>query len=369
MRLALRELRRKPGRFAAATVILTLVAVLLMFLGGLLDGLVRDATSAYEAQDADVFVYSSTAEESLQRSRLPADVRAEVEAVDGVTEVGGLGVVQLGGRLPDSGPRDLLDAALFGYELPPVGVPEAPGPGEAYADEVLQDDGVTEGTTIELGPARSPVTVVGFVEGTVYSSQGSLWASPETWRAVQAENRPDAQLAEGAFQLLLVQGEGDPGALAEAIDDATGGATTSLTKAEAIEALPGVADQRAVFNQILGVTVLVAVVVVALFFALLTVEKTALFGVLKALGARSGTLFGGTVLQAVVVTAVASAVGAGLALLAGALIPAGSIPYLATPSRLITSTVLLLVAAVLGSAFSLRRVLRIDPASAIGSSQ
>ena len=41
MRLALRELRRRPGRFEVATTILTLVAVLLMFLGGLLDGLIR----------------------------------------------------------------------------------------------------------------------------------------------------------------------------------------------------------------------------------------------------------------------------------------------------------------------------------------
>ena len=39
MRLALRELRRRPGRFGVATVILTLIAILLMFLGGLLDGL------------------------------------------------------------------------------------------------------------------------------------------------------------------------------------------------------------------------------------------------------------------------------------------------------------------------------------------
>jgi hemin transport system permease protein len=34
MRLALRELRRRPGRFVTATIILTLVAVLVMFLGG-----------------------------------------------------------------------------------------------------------------------------------------------------------------------------------------------------------------------------------------------------------------------------------------------------------------------------------------------
>jgi ABC-type branched-subunit amino acid transport system ATPase component len=40
VKLALRELVRRPGRFAVAGVILTLIAILLMFLGGLLDGLI-----------------------------------------------------------------------------------------------------------------------------------------------------------------------------------------------------------------------------------------------------------------------------------------------------------------------------------------
>jgi putative ABC transport system permease protein len=369
MRLALREMRRRPGRFAAAGVTLTLVAVLLMFLGGLLDGLIRSATGAYEAQDADVLVYSATAEDSLLRSRVPADLRASVEGVDGVEQVGGLGVAQLGGRRPGAEVRDLLDVAVFGYELPPVGVPEPPGPGEAYADDVLEADGVEEGMVLEVGPARTEVRVVGFVSDTVYSGQGSLWASPDTWRTVVAENRPDAQLADDAFQALVVQvADGaDPAEVAAGIDEATDGATASLTKAAAIDALPGVADQRATFNQVLGVTVLVAVVVIALFFALLTVERTGLYGVLKAIGARSGTLFAGTVVQALVLTALASAVAASLALAAAAAIPAGTVPYVATPSRLLSSTALLLAAAVAGSAFSLRRVLRVDPASAIGS--
>ena len=46
MRLALRELIRRPGKFVTATVILTLIAILLMFLGGLLDGLTRSSTGA-----------------------------------------------------------------------------------------------------------------------------------------------------------------------------------------------------------------------------------------------------------------------------------------------------------------------------------
>lgn len=48
MKLAWRELRRTPSRFAVATIILFLISVLLMFLGGLLDGLIGNATGAYE---------------------------------------------------------------------------------------------------------------------------------------------------------------------------------------------------------------------------------------------------------------------------------------------------------------------------------
>jgi putative ABC transport system permease protein len=368
MRLAFRELHRRPGRFAVAGAILTLIALLLMFLGGLLDGLLASSTGAYRAQDADLIVYSSTSRESLVRSRIEPDVRRQVEAVDGVTAVGGLGVVQLGGRPgddPDS--RELLATALFGYELAPSGLPEQPpATGTVVADTSLQAEGVEEGDTLLLGPQRSPVEVIGFVDDTQYSGQSSLWGSLETWRAIVAENRPDQTPGE-SVQALVVR-TADRAARDVATDiDATTGTTTTLTLTEAIDALPGVDQQRSTFNQIIGVTALVAVLVVALFFALITVERTALYGILKAVGASSGTLVRGVVLQAVTVTLTAAAIGAAGALILDVLIPAGSIPFTISAGRLVTSIVLMVAAGVAGSVFSLRRVLRIDPASAIGT--
>ena len=50
MRIALKELIRRPGRFVTATVILTLIAILLMFLGGLLDGLIRASTGVLRSR-------------------------------------------------------------------------------------------------------------------------------------------------------------------------------------------------------------------------------------------------------------------------------------------------------------------------------
>ncbi|MBM3683128.1 MAG: ABC transporter permease [Actinobacteria bacterium] len=368
MKIALRELRRRPGRFATATVILTLIALLLLFLGGLLDGLIRNSTGAVRAQQGGVVVSSAASQSSFLRSRIDPDLRARVAAAPGVEEVGGLGIVQLGARVPGNGPRDLADVALFGVEIAPRGVPNVPDTGEVWADRILEADGVRVGTELLLGPARSPVVVVGFVEDTNYLGQAGLWGSPATWRSVVAANRPAEIVADGVFQSLVVRGSGSPVDLAAAVDAATGGATLSLTIADTANAIPGVAEQRGTFNQIIGVTVAIAIVVIALFFALLTVERVALYGVLKAIGARSRTIFAGLVVQAIVVTVIASTVATVVVLLLDAAIPPGSIPVTITVPRIVSSVLSLLVAAVAGSAFSLRRVLRVDPASAIGSS-
>jgi putative ABC transport system permease protein len=366
VKLAWRELVRKPGRFAMAGVILTLIALLLMFLGGLLDGLLAASTGAYRAQDADRIVYSSTSKDSLVRSRIEPDVRAQVEDAVGDGEVGGLGSIQLGARLEGRGPRDLVPVVLFGYEIAPKGLPsEVPGPGEVYADRSLEVEDVAIGTELLLGPARTPVEVIGFVDDSQYNGQGSLWGSLDTWQEVTDANRPDATVDDGVVQALVVRDGTDAVPSAE-IDAATDGTTSTLTIDEAIAALPGVEQQTATFNQIIGVTVVIAIVVVALFFALLTVERTALYGVLKAIGASSSRLFLGVMFQAVLVTLTAAAVGAAAALVLDAIIPAGAIPFVATPARLLGSVVFLLFAAVVGCAFSLRRVLRIDPAAAIG---
>ena len=370
MRLALREMRRRPGRFVVATVILTLIAMLLMFLGGLLDGLTAGSTGALRAQQDELVVYSANSRDSLVREpHHPRRARRRRGQSSGPSAWRGSAASQLGARTEGAGPRDLVSVVLFGFERAPRGLPDAvPEAGRVYADDSLRADGVRVGSVLRLGPARSPVRVIGFLEDSRYLGQGSLWGSLDTWRSVLAANRPGERVGDGVVQALVVSGTGaDAQATAEAIDRATGGVTSTLTIAQAIDALPGVAQQRTVFNQIIGVTVVIALIVVALFFALITVERTALYGVLKAIGARSGTLFAGVLLQAVVVTIIASVLGVAASLVLDAAIPAGSIPFVATPERLLGSVAYLLAAAAVGCAFSLRRVLRVDPASAIGS--
>lgn len=364
MSLAWRELVRRPGRFAVAGGALTLLVVLLLLLGGLLDGLYLGSTGAIRAQRADVFVYSATARDSIVRSRIEPDLREQVERVDGVEATGGLGVAMLGATV--EGDDDVLDVAVTGYELAPEGVPEPPAPGTGYADERLRADGVRVGDVLDVGPAGVPVEVVDFVSDTSYLQQGALWVEPGTWRTIQTESRPDAAVADGVFQVVLVvAGEGvDAGELADRIDEATAGATSSLTRDEAVLSLPGIRQQNSVFTALIGVTLFVAGLVAALFFALVTLERTSLYATLKALGAPSSRLALGVVLQSVVVALGAVVLGGTITVVLAQVIP-DAVPVQVEPSRVVTSSLLVLVTAAVGALVSLRRIVRIDPATAI----
>jgi putative ABC transport system permease protein len=109
----------------------------------------------------------------------------------------------------------------------------------------------------------------------------------------------------------------------------------------------------------------VAGLVVALFFILITLERARMYAVFKAIGASSGQVFSQVALQAVAITALSFSLGLLLALAAARVIPP-QVPLDLTVRRAVEVLLGLIVMSTLGSALSLRRVVRIDPATAIG---
>jgi putative ABC transport system permease protein len=366
MRLAWLELRRRPGRFSVALGAIAFLSLLLLFLGALLDGLFLGQTGAIRSQRGDVVVYSAASRDSFLRSTINPELRRIVESTDGVAGVGGLGFTQTTATVPNE--TEVADVAIVGYELVPRGMPSAvPQDGEAYADERLKGFGVKVGQTLRVGLAGTEVRVIGWIPDTSYQLQGALWTTPKTWRTI-AGSVPERFVPDGDFQSLVVQAKRGVSArqLAERIDRQTKGATSSLSKSAAELSLPGIKQQASVFNGIIGTTFVVAVLVVALFFALLTLERIPLYGVLKSMGASSRQLFSGVVLQAVVITMIAFALSAPLMIFLSRNAPP-ALPIQLTNGRLVSTVIGLTVAAILGSLLSLRRVVRTDPAAAIGA--
>jgi putative ABC transport system permease protein len=364
MKLAWKELVRRPSRFLTAGGALTLIVLLLLILGGILDALTNGSTGLLKAQSAPLIAYGADARDSIVRSRIPAEVHDDVAAVPGVHEATGLGVSLLAATVPDQ--AEVADVAVFGYEAPNARVPAPPAPGQAFADDSLRDDGVEVGMTLGVGAVQVPVEVVGFVADTNYNLQGGLWVEADTWREILNANIPNAAVAPGTFQAIMITPEEDvsPEELADRIDE-TVPEVKVLTIDEAIAALPGVSQQQGVFGAIIFTTFTVAGLVVALFFALITIERVGLLGVMKAIGASSRTLATGLTLQALLIAAGAIVVGGLLTLGLASVIP-DAVPLELSAGRFTFTAVGLVATALIGSAISFRRIIRIDPASAVG---
>lgn len=372
MRLALAEMRHRRGRFAAILAAVVLLEFLALVLSSLADGLYYGATGALRTSSADIYVFSKDGLRQLTRSSLPAMDAATVARLRGVAAVGEVGVVQATGRHDKS----TLDLALFGYvPRKPGGPPRAttgrlPKPGESFAaaaDVSLRDEGVKLGDTITISGDARPLRIVGFTSDSRYELQPTLWTTIGTWRTVRNEVRPEFRGELRDVQALAVKlaPGASPTATANRIDAALGGSSEAVDRATAVQSLPGVTEQQSTLDQVIYATFVVAALVIALFFAVVILERRTELAILKAIGASNRYLLGGILLESLVVGLAAWAVASVLSGVMAIALPA-SIPFTLRPVTTATVAVATLVTAGLGAAFSFRRVTRIDPASALG---
>jgi putative ABC transport system permease protein len=363
--LAMREIQRGKGRFASIVAALSLIVFLVLVLGALADGLFYGATGAVRSTTASGYVFAADAEGSLVRSRLDESVVAAVSGAPGVTSAGPVGVLLTGGQGPQGG----IDLAVFGIDPGAAGtpttlvegrLPTAGETGTAAVDTRLRDQGVEVGSPISVGGVEA--TVVGLVADAAYQLQPTAWTSVDTWRAMRDAVRPEQRGQPTAISAVAFSTDAPPDltAIASTVDG-----SVALTAEQTGLAIPGVEQQSSTLNSIIYTTLAVAGLVVALFFALLVLEKRELFAALKALGASTSRLGRGVIAQAAIASALGVVFGAILARLFGLAIPAG-VPTLFRTETLVTIAVFTLVAGVIGALFSLRRIARIDPATAIG---
>lgn len=366
MNLAVAEFRRAKGRFASITGALSLIVFLVLVLGALGDGLFFGGTGAVRSSTAQAYAFSEDAEGSLIRSRLPLSDESELEATSGVVQATAIGaLITTTGSVPGG-----ADVVVMGFvpEADPAGVPSqvvegrlpSPDQPEGVAvDRSLADEGLGIGTSLDVGGVTR--TVVGIVADAQYQGLPTAWVAMDGYAAMREAVRPELAgqpVQASTFGLVLAEG-----VTPDEVAPPAGVAIAS--NEETYLSIPGVREQKSSLNAIVYASLAVGGLVVALFFALVVLEKRELFAALKALGASSGRLGGGVVLQALGATASAVVIGALAARAVGSILP-DDIPFLFRPETLVVSGILTVLAGVIGAVLSLRRISRIDPATALG---
>lgn len=348
---------RRRGLLGVAGTAAALLLVLAV--GAVFDGAMRQITSYIDAQPAQVFVSQPGVRNlHMASSSVPLDAVDVIEAVPGVTSVDPILFAQDG--LETEAGRRL--AYVIGYEPGRAGGPAELETGtEPAGAEIVLDAATAASLGVDPG---DPVGALG-TSWRVSGLAGDLSNVANGVAFVRLDDFAAARELPDTASYLLVTTDRDPTSVVAAIEEATGlEATTHDAFARSERQL--VSDMSVdVLRIVTGSAWLVGFAVVALTLYAATRSRLRDIGVLKALGASPAAL------SRVVLTQAAWSVGA--ALVAAAALTVGLGALLARTSSPVTLALepgaLLRVAAisvVVGAAASvapLIKVSRVDPAS------
>ncbi|GMA15657.1 ABC transporter permease [Deinococcus metallilatus] len=356
MYLALRELQHHRFRSLLIGGIVALIAFMVFMLTGLTRGLAHDNAALLIETPATHFVTIRDAEGVFTRSFLTADDVQRIRAIAGKDATS---LAQSFASF-SNGERQ-LSAVLVGVEPQSFMTPTATQGQALKADSTgavvdasFREDGVKLGDTLTLKPSGDTVKVMGFTEGARLNHQPVVFVTLDRWHALNPRTGDTVNTvalktdAATAARLAQVDGLG------------------VSTRAQTLQALPGYKEEQGSLTMIQVFLVVVAAFVMAVFFYVLTLQKTPQLGLLKAIGASTRTLAGSLVAQMLLLTVLAVAFAGLVTLGAVALLPAG-LPFALTTPTLLGASALLVVVAALSSLLSLRSIARVDPLIAIGT--
>jgi putative ABC transport system permease protein len=380
--LAIKELLGSKLKFGLIAAAIGLVVSLTLLMSAMSEGLITGMTGAKGSLQADALVFQQDTQLAMERSLLSADDLSIIADTPGVALSYGVGHAMVSVESD----TDTFDARVFGLDSGFEQLPLADGrypsaDGETIVDDTARGDGVEIGDTVGLSPAGGALTVVGFTRDRRYVMAPVFFVDMETWRDVYAASVMGRVPAEGgaAPQASAVTGEVaeqlvgaasiaavtlEQGVTIEEFRELLGDDYEVVTVDEAARSGNGMPVMILAVDGIQVVSLLIGAMVIGIFFYITTLHKTTQIAATKALGASGGYLYGQLVLQIVVLVTVAIVVGIGLALGAGAAMPP-AMAFDPQTGRWIISLIAVYVMALLGSLFSLRSILAVDPATAL----
>lgn len=362
--IALQEVLRKKLQFGLICLIVALIVYLLVMISALGSGLLSTMSGAIDSLDAQAIVFSGDSNDSFLRSELTASQRDSIQTISEDDSIGQLGYLA---ATTTSG-SEVEDLALFGFAPGTISEPSV-GRGRAAtaAGEILIDSSLARESDIEVGDRISITNalldytfdVVGQVDEGQFLGQPTAFVTIDQWREIRYPGRGED--APAASVILLQTNDSD---LADAIEQQIQN-TSVLSKSAAISAIGGVTSQQQVILTIQLFGFVIGILVVGSFFFVLTIQRAGEIAIFKAIGASSWWIFGQLVRQVLFIDLIAIAIGVPAALATDAALPA-TIPVEITATAFIVGGAGITIAAVVGSLFSARQVLRVDPMSALG---
>lgn len=377
MFIALRDLRFAKGRFLLMGAVVAMVALLVVMLTGLANGLANDNISGIRDLPAAGISFSATTPTNYGRSTVSLEQVAKASAWPGVGAATPLGNTLFNGRTSQG---TSVDLSMFGIEpgsflapTPKTGQPLGSVADGVLVSKALVDKGVKEGDTITLDRVHTKLLVIGTIGRESFGHIPVVYAPLRLWQ--EATYGPPGGAPPGQTLPPTVFEEASVAALQSmptdkaAMDQALG--LTTLTLTDSFNASPGYKEETGTLVLIEFFLYAISAMLVAAFFSVWTIQRRSEIGLIKALGASTWYLVRDALGQAVLVLVAATAVGVAVGVGIGALISSSgsAVPFALAAAPVASAAVLVIVLGLLGAAFTIRRITSVDPLIALGDAR
>lgn len=376
MNLAYRDVIHHLGRFLLTCVGLGLLLGVVLAMIGIYRGIVVEALTVVQRQEADVWVVEQgTRGPFAESSRIPADTREAVVRLWGVAAAGGVTYQTIE---TDTG-RGKLRLFVIGYEPRRPGGPTVVTAGRTIGRshyELIADSrsGLTLGDRVVLG--RVTFTVVGLTEDLMSSG-----GDPVVFMTLPDSQKLQFDLAPPAARLQIARGSGsgstdtvnaviasvapnaDPQSVADSVRRWKH--LSAMTQAEQESILTRSVVDRARRQIGLFTTILLVVsgVIIALIIYTMTMEKLKQIATLKLIGAPDRTIIGMIIQQALALGFIGFFSGAAMIALVKDYFPRRVV---LEPDNVMMLGGIVFAVCLISSGLGVRAALKVDPAAALG---
>ncbi|WP_410532976.1 ABC transporter permease [Staphylococcus aureus] len=349
MFLAWNEIRRNKLKFGLIIGVLTMISYLLFLLSGLANGLINMNKEGIDKWQADAIVLNKDANQTVQQSVFnKKDIENKYKKQATLKQTG---EIVSNGHQKDN-------VLVFGVEKSSFLVPslieghKATKDNEVLADETLKNKGFNKGDTLTLSQSDEKLHIVGFTESAKYNASPVIFTNDATIAKI------NPRLTGDKINAVVVRDTNWK-------DKKLNQELEAVSINDFIENLPGYKPQNLTLNFMISFLFVISATVIGIFLYVMTLQKTSLFGILKAQGFTNGYLANVVISQTLILALFGTAIGLLLTGVTGAFLP-DAVPVKFDVLTLLIFAVVLMIVSVLGSLFSILTIRKIDPLKAIG---
>ena len=354
MFLAINEMKHSKLRYALVIGVVFLIAYLVFFLTGLAYGLAQENRTAVDKWQADRILLSDEANGKLNMSMLTMDDYESVKAEDKAALAQFPGIVYQKGKK-----NQQINVSFFGIEADEFLAPNLvkgrmfKNTGEVVVnDSLAKEDGLQVGDQLKVAGSKQTLKIVGFTDEAMYNVAPVIYMSLADFQEI----RFNQALPKEAQKINAIVVRGQTKQVADNLE--------KVKISAFINDLPGYSAQNMTFAFMIGFLIVIAAIVIGIFIYILTMQKQAIFGVMKAQGISNFFIARSVFVQTAILAFVGIVLGLALTYLSSLILPA-AVPFAIFWGLYLAVSVGMWVIAILSAVFSVSTVVKIDPLQAI----